>query len=122
MVRMAGSWFPDTTVTKEDIHEWYESEGKFCTGCLEGKLKEHARKASTKPLSATRPGENGVGDLMFVEGRHDVKIPFYIHVDVATKLIIGYPLKNKTYGEVYRAIEFIDDQHKMIGKKLERLQ
>ena len=59
--------------------------------------------------------------MMFVEGRHDVKIPFYIHVDVATKLIIGYPLKNKTYGEVYRAIEFIDDQHKMICKKLERL-
>ena len=50
-----------------------------------------------------------------------MKIPIYIHVDVATKLIIGYPLKNKTYGEVYRAIEFIDDQHKMICKKLERL-
>ncbi len=48
----------------------------------ETKLKEHARKTSTKPLSATRPGENGVGDLMFIEGRHDVKTPFYVHVDV----------------------------------------
>ena len=27
---------------------------------------------------------------MFVEGRHDVNIPFYIHVDVASKLIMGY--------------------------------
>ena len=38
-------------------------------------------KTSTKPLSATPPGENGVGDLMFIEGRHDVKTPFYVHVD-----------------------------------------
>ena len=78
---MAGSWFADTTITKEDIEEWHVLEGKFCAGCLEGKLKEHARRASTKPLKATRPGENGVGDLMFIEGRHDIKTPFYIHVD-----------------------------------------
>ena len=72
---------------------------------MEGKLKEHARKTSTKPLSATRPGENGVGDLMFIEGRHDVKTPFYVHVDVATKLIIGYALKNKTYRRSAQADE-----------------
>ena len=105
----------------KDIEEWHALEGKFCAGCLEVKLKEHARRASTKPLKATRPGENGVGDLMFIEGRHDIKTPFYIHVDVATKLIIGYSLKNKTYGEVYRAIEYIDDQHKVMNHKLERL-
>ena len=45
----------------------------------------------------------------------------YIHVDVATKLIIGYSLKNKTYGDVHRAIEYVDEQHKLMGKKLERL-
>ena len=50
-----------------------------------------------------------------------MKIPFYVHVDVATKLIIGYALKNKTYGEVKRTIEFIDDQHKLMKCKLERL-
>ena len=121
MKRMAGEWFRDFEVTPQDIDEWHQLEGKFCSGCVEGKLKEHARKSSTKPLSATRPGENGVGDLMFIEGRHDVKTPFYVHVDVATKLIIGYALKNKTYGEVKRAIEFIDDQHKLMKCKLERL-
>ena len=121
MKRTAGSWFADTTITKEDIEEWHALEGKFCAGCLEGKLKEHARQASTKPLKATRPGENGVGDLMFIEGRHDTKTPFYIHVEVATKLIIGYSLKNKIYGEVYRAIEYIYDQHKVMNHKLERL-
>ncbi len=59
---------------------------------------------------------------MFIEGRHDVKTLYmYIHVDVATKLIIGYSLKNKTYGEVHRAIEYVGEQHKLMGKKLERL-
>ena len=121
MKRMAGRWFVNMDISDGDIETWHSTEGKFCAGCLEGKLKEHARKASTKPLVATRPGENGVGDLMFIEGRHEVKTPFYVHVDVATKLIIGYPLKNKTYGEVYRAIEYVDDQHKVYNRKLERL-
>ena len=58
---------------------------------------------------------------MFVEGRNDIKVPFYIHVDVATKMIIGYAMKNKTYGEVKKAIEFVDDQHKLMYRKLERL-
>ena len=63
-------------------------------------MKEHARRASTKPLTAEGPGENGVGDLMFIEGRSDLKTPFYVHVDVATKLVMGYPMKDKTYGEM----------------------
>ena len=79
------------------------------------------RKTSTKPLTADKPGGNGVGDLMFIEGRNDVKTPFYVHVDVATKLIIGYALKDKTYGEVLHAIEYIDEQHKLAKHKLERL-
>ena len=121
MKRMVEKWSWATTITRADIEAWHSTEGKFCVGCLEGKLKEHARKASTKPLAATRPGENGVADLMFIEGKSDFRTPFYIHVDVATKLIIGYPLKNKTYGEVLRAIEHVDEQHRLTGKKLERL-
>ena len=121
MKRMAHSWFKDITVEHKDIDEWFELEGKYCTGCLEGKLKEHARRSSTKPLEAKEPGENGVGDLMFVEGRHDVKIPFYIHVDVASKLIMGYVLKNKTYGEIQKAIDFIESQHQLVKCKLQRL-
>ena len=77
MKRMSGEWFEDFDVTPQDLDKWNELEGKFCTGCIEGKLKEHARKASSKPLSANRPGENGVADLMFIEGRNEVKTPFY---------------------------------------------
>ena len=90
---------------------WQARKGKFCSGCVKGKIKEHARRSSTKPLAAERPGENGVGDLMFIEGRHEVKTPFYLHVYVATKLIMGYAMKGKTYGEVVRAIEHVGEQH-----------
>ena len=58
---------------------------------------------------------------MFIEGRNDVKTPFYVHVDVATKLIIGQALRDKTYGSVLHAIEFVDDQHKLWRRKLEQL-
>ena len=66
MKRMASKWFKNQTVTTGDIEDWYRIEGKHCTGCAEGKLKEHSRKSSTKPLKAEEPGETGVADLMFV--------------------------------------------------------
>ena len=37
---------------------------------------------------------------MFIEGRNEQKTPFYVYVDVATKLIMGYTMKDKTYGEM----------------------
>ena len=69
MKRVVSKWFEDLEVTTQDIEKWYATEGKFCSGCIEGKLKEHARKTSTKPLTADKPGGNRVGDLMFIEGR-----------------------------------------------------
>ena len=63
------------------------------------------------------PGET----VWEIEGRNDIKTPSYVHVDVVTKLIIGYALKDKTYGEVLHAIEYIDEQHKLAKHKLERL-
>ena len=92
---MAGVWFKELEVTPKDIDMWQEREGKFCSGCVEGKIKEHARRASTKLLAAEKPGANGVGDLMFIEGRNEVKTPFYLQADVATKLIMGYAMKDK---------------------------
>ena len=56
MNRMASKWFVNLEVTPKDIEIWHAKEGKFCSGCVEGKLKEHARKTSTKPLTATKPG------------------------------------------------------------------
>ena len=48
---------------------------------------------------------------MFIEGRHGVKTPFSVHVDVATKLIIDYAMTDKTYDEVQQEFEFINGQH-----------
>ena len=42
MKRMAGKWFKDQAISTDDIENWYQLEGKHCTGCAEGKLKEHA--------------------------------------------------------------------------------
>jgi hypothetical protein len=33
-----------------DIDNWYQEKGKFCSGCVEGKMKEHTRKKSRRPL------------------------------------------------------------------------
>ena len=57
MKRVACKWFKDEVISYQDRERWYELEGKYCTGCLEGKLKEHARKLSTNPLSADQPGD-----------------------------------------------------------------
>ena len=58
---------------------------------------------------------------MFIEGRHGAKTPFYVHVDVATKLIIGSAMKDKTYGELQHALESVVHQHQLSGCKLEHL-
>ena len=58
---------------------------------------------------------------MFIERRNDAKTPLYVHVDVATKLIMGYAMLDKTYGEMVRAIEHVGEQYGLLGHKLERL-
>ena len=50
-----------------------------------------------------------------------MKTPFYVHVDVATKLVMGYPMKDKTYREMVRATEYVGEQYGLLGHKLERL-
>lgn len=95
MKRMTSKWFGELEVTLKDIEIWYTKEGKICSGCIEGKLKEHAKRASTKPLTPTKPRENGVADHIFIEGRRGVTRPFYVHVDVATKLIIGFAMTDE---------------------------
>jgi hypothetical protein len=79
-----------------DVDHWWQENGRFCSGCVEGKMKEHAKIKSSKPLSAEKPGNVTVGDIMFVEGARNVKKPLLIHVDVCSKMITGMPLKDKS--------------------------
>jgi hypothetical protein len=37
-------------IRPSDVDHWWQENGKFCSGCVEGKMKEHARIRSSKPL------------------------------------------------------------------------
>jgi len=91
-------------ITAKDIDNWYEEKGCFCSGCVEGKMKEHARVKSKKPLKSNVPGEVTVGDIMFVEMKDNRKQPLLIHTDVYTKLITGQELENKGSEECTKKI------------------
>jgi len=83
-------------ICPSDVDHWWLENGKFCSGCVEGKMKEHARIRSSKPLIADKPGNVTVGDIMFVEGIKNIKKPLLIHVDVCSKMMTGVPLKDKS--------------------------
>ena len=72
---------------KEDIKIWKEEFGDFCTGCIEGAMKEHAKFKSSKPLVSDIPGNVNVADIMFVKNNQDSKKPLYIQVNVCTKYV-----------------------------------
>ena len=76
-------------ITKEDVRRWKEKMGNFCSGCLEGTMKEHVKYRSTKPLVSDVPGKETVGDIMFIELRESNKKPLMIHVDVVLNLSLG---------------------------------
>ena len=54
--------YPNHEVVEQQVKFQCELAGRVTLN-IEGKLKEHARKTSTKPLTATKPGENGVADM-----------------------------------------------------------
>jgi hypothetical protein len=37
-------------ISEKDLILWKEKQGKFCTGCTQGAMKEHPRYKSSKPL------------------------------------------------------------------------
>jgi hypothetical protein len=108
-------------IQASDIDKWYKEQGQFCSGCIEGKMKEHARVTSTKPLKAKAPGNITVGDIMFMEVKNGVKKPLMIHVDVFTKMIMGVPLNSKTETECTRALLEVKAEYAAKGKTIKQL-
>jgi hypothetical protein len=106
-------------ITAADIDNWYEEKGCFCSGCVEGKMKEHDRVKSKKLLQSTVPGEVTVGDIMFVELKDNHKQPLLIHTDVCTKLITGKELESKSTKELMRAN--IKNDYLMYDKTMKQL-
>jgi hypothetical protein len=120
MLRFVNS-VPGCGVSNSDVVLWKSVRQNSCSGCLQGKLKEHNRVKSTKPLRAEDPGAVGVADLMFVEGRFDKKLPVYVHVDVATKFRIVVPLKDKTLSSLQEAFDRVLSKHRVHGCMLKKL-
>jgi hypothetical protein len=90
-------------------------------GCVEGKMKEHVRYKSTKPLVSEIPGEITVGNIMFVELKHDMKKPMLVHGDVNTKLVTGHGLSNKSQEECTRSILNIKQDYQLKERKMKTL-
>lgn len=63
--------FKELSVT--DIDSWYQEQERLCSGCEEGKMKEHARNQSSKPIQSNNPGGVTVGDMMFIQGSKNFK-------------------------------------------------
>jgi hypothetical protein len=102
-------------INVSDIDNWYIEKGKFFSGCVEGKMKEHEKKKSTKPLQSQNPGEVTVGDIMFVEMKDNIKKTLMIHVDVCTKMIVIVPLRNKYEEECTKALLDIREDYASKG-------
>jgi hypothetical protein len=108
-------------ITAKDVDNWYDEKGRFCSGCIEGKMKEHSRIASKKPLKSEIPGKVTVGDIMFVEMKDNRKKPLLIHTDVCTKLISGQELEDKSGDECTRAIINIKNDYFIHDRNLKQL-
>jgi hypothetical protein len=106
----------------EQLARWRALVERFCVGCLQGKMIEHARVKSSKPLQATKPGEIGVADLMFIEvRRHAPKQPFYVHVDVFSHCILAAPMQGKTLEDLSHTVAVIRGSIAGEGLQLEQL-
>jgi hypothetical protein len=110
-------------VTAQQIALWKRVRGDFCTGCIEGSLRSHAKLASSQPIKDTAelPGDVGAADLMFIEGRGGVKEPMYIHVDVATDFIFTVPMRGKSIEACMEAFDAVQAQYRLYGWELKLL-
>ena len=121
MTRMVRADPSAVSVTEKDIKLWMERVGRHCSGCLEGGMREHDRVPSTKPLSASAPGEMGVADIMFIEGRNNTKEPFLVYCDVNTKCLMGVPMNGRAEKDCLDAIKILADIHKVAGRTMRGL-
>ena len=108
-------------ISKEDVPHWKEKLGNFCSGCLEGTMKEHVKYRSTKLLVSDVPGKETVGDIMFIELRESKKKPLMVHVDVCTKLITGVEMQNKSEEECTKTVLNIKSDYDIFGHKLQNI-
>jgi hypothetical protein len=104
-----------------DVDHWYQEYGRFCSGCAEGKIKEHARIKSSKPIQSNNPGGVTVGDIMFIEEAKNIKRPLLIHVNICTKFMLGIILKDRSEEECTKAILKVKEAYARNDYELKQL-
>ena len=120
MERLVDTTEEDLGVTVEDIRLWQTVRAHHCTGCLEGKMKEHNRVASTTSKQFL-PGQAGVADLMFVDQVGEAKKPVYLHVDEGSKCLVAVALKGRDTDSLKFAFEQVYGYYKSAGHNLRQL-
>jgi hypothetical protein len=119
MIRVIVAYPNAFNVTVEEIKLWKEKSGKYCTGCIEGAMKQHAKIDSVKPLTSEIPGEISAGDLMFIETKAEIKKPLLLNVDVATKLLTGVSMRGKDEDECTNALLQVKAEYAIHGRKMQ---
>ena len=107
-------------VSREDVVLWQKNMSEFCIGCLQGRMKEHSRVASTK-MEKPEVGTVATGDLMFIDQRNGNKTPMFLCVDVGSKVMMGIHLTGKEESEIERSIDVVCGEYKSNGHQLKEL-
>jgi hypothetical protein len=97
-------------VTENDLDQWKNKHGDFCSGCIEGAMKEHAKYKSTKLLVSTVPGQVNVGD------NQNIKKPLYVQVDVCTKYVTGVVMNSQKKVDCTTAIIAVQTDYNIKGR------
>lgn len=104
----------------EDINLWIRYRGKWCTGCILGKMTEHNRTTSTKEQES-KVGEDGAADLLFVEQAVGGKRAIYTHTDIGSKCRFLVDMKGKTADDLKEAVRTVDGYHRNYGHTVRTL-
>ena len=107
-------------ISVADIELWAKHRGKWCAGCILGKMTEHNRSSSTK-VQASEVGEDGAADLLFVEQAVGGKRAVYTHTDIGSKCRFLVDMQGKTEQDIKDAVRVVSGYHEMYGHKLKTL-
>ena len=107
-------------ISVEDVGLWVKYRGKWCTGCLLGKMTEHDRIASCKEENSL-PGEDGACDLLFVEQARGGKRAIYSHTDIGSKCRFLVDMAGKTERDLQEAVSTVKGYHATYGHTLKTI-
>ena len=104
----------EPTISTADIEVWKKEYGDHCSACLQGKMTDHKRVASSNTANLS-PG-TAAGDIMFLNST-----PLLVIVDVDTKCIILTTMGSKKVENLKQSLEHVINIYKTYNNKLNNL-